>query len=185
MHAAVIDFSSHSTLELLNECANVLDVLRTRKITRSANNPLADYAEGLCARALTLTLVNKATAGYDATDAQGRKIEIKARRLTAENASRQLSAIRGIDLKKFDFVAGILFEANFTVRRGALIPHAVVKAQGKDQKHTNSWRFLLVDSVWNLEGVEDITARLKAAQTTDGSSTVAQDVREIVSGSMK
>lgn len=162
-----MDFRHHTTLQLLNEYAQVLDALRERKVTRSANNPLADYAEGLCARALTLTLVNKATAGYDATDVQGHKIEIKARRLTAENASRQLSAIRGIDLKKFDFVAGILFEADFTVRRGALIPHTVVKAQGKDQKHTNSWRFLLVDSVWNLEGVEDITGRLKAAQEAD------------------
>jgi len=30
--------------------------------------------------------------------------------------------------------------------------------------HTNSWRFILRESVWSLPGVEDITERSKAAQ---------------------
>jgi hypothetical protein len=82
--------------ELLVMYGRVLDILRLRGITRSTNNPVADYAEGLCARALNLKLADKSTAGYDATDPTGYKIEIKARRITKENGSRQLSAIRGI-----------------------------------------------------------------------------------------
>jgi len=159
-----MDFRHHTTLQLLNEYAQVLDALRERKVTRSANNPLADYAEGLCARAMGWTLVGKSTAGYDATDAEGRKYEIKARRITAENSSRQLSAIRGIEHQRFDFLAAILFDREFAVTRAALIPFAVIKDHGKLSVHTNSWRFILRDSIWALPGVVDITERLKAAE---------------------
>jgi hypothetical protein len=162
-----MDLTTLNTRQLLAVYADVLDTLRNRKVTRSANNPLADYAEGLCARALGLTLVHNSTAGYDANDGAGHKFEIKARRLPTKNTSRQLSAIRAIELQKFDFLVGILFASDFSVIRGALIPHAVVKEHGRHTAHTNSLRFMLSDSVWNIEGVEDITDRLKAAQTSD------------------
>jgi hypothetical protein len=112
--------------ELLVLYGRVLDTSRSRGTTRSANNPVADYAEGLCARALILTLAAKATTGYDGTDPSGKKIEIKARRLTEENGSRQLSAIRGIGDQRFDYLAGVLFNADFSVIKGCLIPYAVV-----------------------------------------------------------
>ena len=83
---------------------------------------MADYAEGLCKLALNLTLADKCTTGYDGTDPTGKKIEIKARRLTKHNGSRQLSAIRGIDKQHFDYLAGVLFNADFTVLMGCLIP---------------------------------------------------------------
>ena len=75
----------------------VLDTLRARGTIRSSNNPVADYAEGLCQRALNLTLAPKNATGYDGTNPTGHKIEIKARRITKENGSRQPSAIRGSD----------------------------------------------------------------------------------------
>ena len=152
------------TRELLKLYASLLDALRTRGTLRSANNPVADYAEGLCKRAMGWELADKSTAGYDATDAQGRKFEIKSRRITTENASRQLSAIRAIERQRFDFLAGVLFDREFAVMRAALIPFAVVKQHGKLSAHTNSWRFILRESVWTLPGVDDITDRLKAAE---------------------
>jgi hypothetical protein len=54
--------------ELLGVYGLVLDTLRERGTTRSVNNPAADYAEGLCAKALSLTLAAKATTGYDGVD---------------------------------------------------------------------------------------------------------------------
>jgi hypothetical protein len=149
--------------DLLVLYVKILDTLRQRGTTRSANNPVADYAEGLCAKALHLTLANKATTGYDGTDPDGRRIEIKARRITKENASRQLSAIRGIDKEHFDLLAGVLFNADFTVMKGCLIPHDVISEYGKHNQHSNSHRFLLRDSVWSLPGVRDITEELTDA----------------------
>jgi hypothetical protein len=150
--------------ELLLLYGRVLDTLRTRGTTRSANNPVADYAEGLCARALNLTLAAKVATGYDGTDPNGHKIEIKARRITKENGSRQLSAIRGIGKQHFDYLAGVLFNADFYVMKGCLIPYAMIKEHGKHNVHANSHRFLLRDSVWSLPGVQDITEALKKAE---------------------
>jgi hypothetical protein len=150
--------------ELLVLYGKVLDTLRARETTRSANNPVADYAEGLCKVALKLTLAAKVMTGYDGIDPSGNKIEVKARRITKENGSRQLSAIRGIDRHHFDYLAGVLFNADFSVMKGCLIPYAVIKEHGKHNEHVNSHRFLLRDSVWALPGVRDITEALNKAE---------------------
>ena len=57
---------------------------------------------------------NNSTAGYDAKDRAGVRYQIKARRLTQHNPSRQLSAIRNIDDKPFDILAGLLVSETFT-----------------------------------------------------------------------
>src|ERR1700733_729526 len=150
--------------ELLILYGQILDTLRARGTTRSANNPVADYAEGLCKKALSLTLNPKSTAGYDGMNPTGQKIEVKARRITNENGSRQLSAIRGIEKQHFDYLAGILFKADFSVMKGGLIPYAVVNQHGRKSEHTRSHRFLLMDSVWSLPGVRDITKELQEAE---------------------
>jgi len=159
-----LDTDELTDRELLALYAQVLDTLRARGTIRSSNNPAADYAEGLCAKALRLQLAGKSTTGYDGTDPSGHKIEVKARRITKANGSRQLSAIRGIGHHHFDFLAGVLFNADFSVWKGCLIPYAVVKEHGKHNEHSNSHRFLLRDSVWSLPGVRDITETLKEAE---------------------
>lgn len=151
--------------ELLRLYVDVLETLRVRGVVLSKNNPLADFAEVLCAEALNLTLAAIATTpGCDGIDPSGLKIEVKARHIAAHNPSRQLSAIRGIDRQHFDNLAGVLFNADLTVMMACLIPYAVIKKHVRHNKHTNSHRFLLRDSVWSLPGVRDITKALKAAE---------------------
>ena len=157
-------FDTKTDRELLALYSEIMEELRTRKVVRSSNNPTADYAEGLVAKALCLTLNAGSTTGYDGTDENGRRIEIKGRRPTPHNKSRQMSAIRSLDAKHFDFLAGVLFAPDFTVLRAALIPYEQVKAQSTYVKHINGWRFLLRDAVWSLPGVRDITAELQEAQ---------------------
>lgn len=151
--------------ELLVLYGRILDALRARGVIRSANNPVADYAEGLCRRALKLTLTNKSTAGYDGIGPSDRKIEINARRITKGNGSRQLSAIGGLEHGHFDFLAGILFTADFAVWKGCLIPYAVIKQYSTHTGRTNSHPFLLRDVVWSIPGVQGITEVLKEAES--------------------
>jgi hypothetical protein len=162
-HRMLMNLTAITDQGLLRLYVNVLETLREREMVRSKNNPVADFAEGLCAKALKLKLAAKSTAGYDGIDADGHGIEVKAR-VSPENISRQLSAIRSIDSQHFDYLAAILFKADFSVMTGCLIPHAVIKEYGKHNKHSNSHRFLLRDSVWALPGVRDITEELKAAE---------------------
>jgi len=160
----VIDLASPSNRELLKLYTELMTELRSRGIVRTSNGPGADVAEGLVAKALSLTLNAASTAGYDGIDPNGRKIEVKCRRLTRHNDSRQLSAIRNLESAHFDLLAGVLFNEDFSVMKAALIPFQVVKDQSVFVKHTNGWKFVLRDSIWALPGVEDITDQLKAVE---------------------
>jgi len=155
---------SLSDRDLLRTYVEVMELLRARKVVRSSNNPCADYAETLVARALGLTLAVKSRKSFDGVDRRGRRIEIKSRRVTAHNPSRQLSAIRGLPDRGFDLLAAVLFRPDFSVWKACLIPHAQVESASTFVARTNSWRFLLRDSVWHLQGVKDITKRIQEAQ---------------------
>jgi hypothetical protein len=152
------------TLELLKSYDAILEELRKRNIVRNSNPPAGGYGEYLAARALGLDLETNSNADYDATDKKSCKYEIKARRITRHNPSRQLSAIRNIENCHFDFLIGILFLSDFSVFKAALIPRSVVVQKCRFSNHTNSSIFILNDSIWECEGVKDITTVLQEAQ---------------------
>ena len=144
--------------DLLRLYGSLLDELRQRGVVRTANNPIADFAETLFCDAFGWTRAEKEAKGYDAVDVSGIRYEVKARRLTPHSKSRQVSALRSLDA--FDMLAGVLFDADFTVLRAALVPRDVVKGRATWQEHTRSWRFLLHDDVWGEPGVRDVTTQL-------------------------
>lgn len=158
------DLSGMSVQRLLALYADVIDELRHKGAVRSKNNPVADYAESLVVRALGLRQVTKSTAGHDAVDENGLRFEIKSRRVTPGNPSRQMSAIRGLENRPFDFLIGVIFAPDFTVQRACMAPIDVVRETSKFVKHTNSWKLVLHDSLWLRPGVRDITDRLVRAQ---------------------
>src|SRR5208282_6218709 len=98
-----MDLSKLTASALLALHAHVADELRSRGITRSSNNPTGDLAEYLFCKAFGWKQARNSEAHFDATDSEGTRFQIKGRRVTRENASRQLSAIRDLDLKQFDF----------------------------------------------------------------------------------
>lgn len=150
--------------ELLVTYADLLEELRAREIVRTGNSPVGDYAETLFARAFGWKLEGNSYAGYDALDLiRNEKVQIKARRMTRHNASRQVSAIRRLPERTFDTLAAVLLGEDFSVKRAALIPHEVVARNAKRTEHTNSWRFLLEDRIWLEPGVSDVTAELRQA----------------------
>ena len=157
--------------DLLRQYAAILDRLRETGVVRTQNNPVADYSEWLVSRALCLSMAAKSTKGYDAIDSDGVRYEIKARRLTQENGSRRLSAIRGLDEQHFDWMIGLLFDHDFNLVRAAKIPWVVVNRLSSHNEHTNSSIFHLRDQVWQEPGVEDITERISAAQPDVGVDT--------------
>lgn len=157
---------NRSVPDLLLLFANVLGELRERGVIRSTNNPVADYSEWLVARALGLELAAPSVKGYDAIGPGGIRYQVKGRRQTPANASRQLSAIRGFevaDVHPFDYLVGVLFNFDFTVLRAAQIPVAIVREHSKPTPHVNGWRFLLRDAIWALPGVIDVTEPVRAA----------------------
>jgi hypothetical protein len=131
-----------STPRLLEHYGEILTILRARGITRTEDSPVGGYAEHLAARAFDLNLTGNSSSGYDDVDEAGIRYQVKGRRITRWNVSRQLSAIRGLgegNPDPFDQLIGILFNGDFTILRAAMVPLGVVRSQARLQAHVNGW----------------------------------------------
>ena len=160
----MIDIARVTAAQLLALHASVAEELRRRGITRSSNNPTGDLAEYLFCKAFPWTQAGNSNAHLDAVGPDGTRYQIKGRRMTRHNKSRQLSAIRNLDGSHFDVLAGVLFNEDYSVLRAALVPRSVVVDRAKFVEHTNSHKFLLRDDVWKLKGVNDVTENLNAVE---------------------
>lgn len=160
-----------SVRDLFNLYVDVMRELRERSIIQSTNNPIGDYGELLFARALNLSRTAKSTKGHDAVSVDGTKYEVKARRITPSNGSRQLSALRKFEERHFDYLAGVLFNEDFSVWKGCLIPYDVVRENSVKREHTNAWIFQLTDDVWSKQGVRDFTEQLLTVEQEIAQST--------------
>ena len=148
-----------SVAELLGLHVGISEQLRSRGIVRGENVPTGDLAEFLFCRSYEWTQANNSEKAFDAKDGEGKRYQIKGRRIHQRTNSRQLSAIR--DLEGLDILAAVLFDHDYRVLRAALIPNEVVRKRSKHVTHDNKWQFMLTDDVWNEESVKDVTGVLK------------------------
>lgn len=144
--------------EVLALHSRVLDELRRRGLTRTANNPVADLAESIAARALNLTLAEKSTTGFDARDQDGLRYEIKARRQTPMSKPTHFSAIRGLEGQHFDRLVALLFDEDYSVVRARLLPFEAVKRLARFKPHVNGSVLYLRD-VWAASDAKNISER--------------------------
>jgi hypothetical protein len=158
----MIELAKLSPKELLTLHASIGEELRTRGITRSSNNPTGDIAEYLFCKAFGWTRAENSSRNIDATGQDGARYQIKGRRITAHNASRQLGAIRDFEGRHFEFLAGVLFTESYGVLRAAIIPYDVVASKSTFVSRTNSHKFILHEDVWKAEQVHDVTEKLRA-----------------------
>jgi hypothetical protein len=161
---ADIDFAGLNNAEVLGLYARVMEELQVRGLTHSTNNPVANLAEKLVVGALSLKAKPESTKGHDAVCVNGFRYEIKGRRPTEKNKSRQLSFLRELDKGHFDFLVGVLFGKNLEVLKACIVPHATVLAKAKYNDYAKAWIFHLKDDVWGIAGVRDITDEIKKVQ---------------------
>ena len=146
--------------ELLQLQADATNELRRREIVRTQNNPLGDYTEWLVSKALNLELANNSKAGYDATDSNGIKIQIKGRRITAKNKSTQLSAIRKLNEKDFDELVAVLFDDRFNVIEALSVPHEVVAEYATYREHVNAHILFIKGPILSDARVQSIKEKI-------------------------
>lgn len=153
-----------SIKQLLHQFADILDELKIRRVVRTRNNPVADYAEWLAARALELTLERNSKLGYDAQNKKGERFQIKGRRLDAINKSHLLSVIRNLAAQEFDYLIGILFDRDFVVMEAYRIPHQLLGKYARYSEHQNGHILHLKGPILQNPMVEDLTRIFKKAQ---------------------
>ncbi len=117
--------------------SSIMSELRSRGVLRSSNNPTGDYAEYLVASKLELKLQPNSTSGYDAVAADGTRFQIKGRRLTSSNASRQLGVLRNLDQDGFDFLVVVVFGPNFELQEMWQLPIDLVREHARFDIHQN------------------------------------------------
>jgi hypothetical protein len=150
-----------TTQQLLQYYVQIIDELRTRKIVRTSNSPIGDYAEWLVANRLGLTLVANSTSGHDAVDPSGTKFQIKGRRLTPRNPSKQLGAIRNLKNQDFDYLIAVLFDEQVEVKLVVKIPHAIIEKYARYREHVHAHILVLRDNILSDPMVEDLTSQFR------------------------
>jgi hypothetical protein len=102
--------------ELFDRWRAVMDELQRRELIRSVNRPLiGDYAETLVARALGATRPSGPDRGTDLVTADGRTVQVKARRDPASGQATHFD-ISNLDKPRFDLFVGVHFAEDFGVQ---------------------------------------------------------------------
>jgi hypothetical protein len=159
-----MDVSHLTSAKLLALHARIAEELRTRGLTRTSNNPTGDLAEYLFCKGFGWRQAGNSNPNIDAIGPDGSRYQIKGRRMRLATDSRLLSAIRDLDGAHFDFIAGVLFFADYRVMRAAIIPRSIAVERVSFVERTNSHKFFLRDDIWNARGVRDVTAELRAVR---------------------
>lgn len=152
--------TSFTLLGLLRLHVAVVDELRLRGVARTNNNPVADYTEHLVSSRLGLRLAGNSSSGYDAIGSDGRRYQIKGRRVTGSSRSAELSAIRNLEGDTFDVLVAVVFQPDFSVGYAVELPREVVCELARYSKHTNSHRLVLRRGVLDDPRTVDLSARL-------------------------
>ncbi|MCL6406240.1 hypothetical protein EXT70_11230 [Dickeya dadantii] len=149
-----------SNVELLTLHSEILTQLRSRGVIRTKNNPVGDYAEWLVSTALGMNLLNNSSPGIDAVDSDGKKVQIKARRVTSDNPSRQLSALRNYEAGHFDYLVAVIFDEDYKVLDAYKIPHEVIRDYARYREHVNAHIVTLKGSILSDTRVTSIKEQL-------------------------
>ncbi|WP_325543195.1 hypothetical protein [Sphingopyxis sp.] len=153
--------SALSIRSLLRMHSGVGDELRSRQVCRTSNNPAGDIAEHLFSHTFGWELQNNSKAGFDAACGVRGRIQIKCRRVTGTNPSRQAGDIRDLERHRFDWLAGVVFDEGWDVILGMLIPHELVVQRALPITHSRSSRIYLQNDWLSVDGVVDVTGDLQ------------------------
>ena len=124
--------------DLLRLYNDLMEELRERQLVRSSNNPVSDYAEKIVADLMSLTLQRGSNKGYDVLDEKtGLRYQIKGRRLTKHNSSKQLGVIRNLDQSLFDYLIAVIFNNYCEPVEIWQIPREIIPKYSKYSEHQN------------------------------------------------
>jgi hypothetical protein len=157
---------SLNTQELLEGYDGVMRELRRRNVVRSSNNPVADLAEQIGSVAFGLRLGGRSTKGHDGIAPDGSRWQIKGRRRTPENRSKQLGVLRNLGDGQFDHLLAIYFDSSFAVEAAYRIDLSTVQRHAKFRKSVNGHILRATSALVADAGCVDVTLVIRDASST-------------------
>ena len=140
--------------KLLQTHGDVIEKLVSLGVVKTRNNPIGDYTEWLVRRRMGLTEALPNQRGFDATDDDGNRYQIKGRR--EEGTSVQFSPVRALENRHFDFLIAVAFNNDYSIRFAVMIPHGIVERFARYRQYVNGHLPILKDEDASLPGVTDI-----------------------------
>jgi hypothetical protein len=163
LNDTVIELSTVRTKDLMRLYGGILIELKGRNILTTNDSPIGGYGESLVARAFGGARQPNSSAGFDVLLPDGVRLQVKTRYLPLEGGLRQLSAIRKLESRGFDYVVAVLLDKNFDIAEAYQLPHAAVARLATFAPHTNSHRLVMTPNVCSDAECRDITERLRSA----------------------
>ncbi len=149
------DLEALTDTELFGAFGAVMEELRVRGLTRSSNNPAADYAELLIARYFGVEPAKGVQQGYDLLTADETRVQVKARRRTPRTKPPAYGWMQKLESREFDRLAAVLFSADFTVAAADLLTWEAVWEFAKWNERVGAHRLpLLTPKMREHPGVE-------------------------------
>ncbi len=96
--------------------------------------------------------------------AEGKRWQVKGRRLTPENQSTGLGVIRNLPEQQFDYVLAIYFEEDFSVRAAYRIDHAAVVVHASYSNQQGGHVLSLKQSLLTDSRCADVTQIVRLAE---------------------
>ena len=150
-----------SAIELMRLSVAIIDELLDREVVRTRDSPIGGYTEWLVSECFGLTLAGTGTAGYDATDDDGNRYQIKAARSEARTV--RFSPFRKVGKPadfNFDYVIAVIFHNDYSVRLAVQMPRDVSLDLARRANSINGDQMRLQDTVKDRDGVTDVAGRL-------------------------
>jgi len=160
------DLSTFSESGLFSLYRAILSELKSRGVIRTENAPVGDYAEYLVATAFGGRLAPNSEKSWDVLANDGEKLQVKARVVSApaEPGQLQLSPFRSF---RFDSAVIVLLStADYAVSRASKVPRSVVESSAIYRQHVNGKVLFARPEIMNHPDATDLTAILRAAQTS-------------------
>lgn len=147
--------------ELLQLYGAILHELAVRQIIRTVNSPTGDYAEYLVRAALNGELAPNSEKSWDVLTPEGRRVQVKCRIVASplNRGQRQLSVIRSFD---FHDLAIVLFNPDYSIMVGVVIPVEVAKSKSVYRPYVNGYVLFATDSLLHDPSAIDIGHKLRA-----------------------
>ncbi|WP_436793482.1 hypothetical protein [Actinospongicola halichondriae] len=162
MGYAGMDLESMEVRDLLSLSSGAVAELRRRGIVRTNNAPLGDYAEWLAVKALGGKLAPNSERSFDLVTDAGRRVQVKARRVSdpPEAGQLQTSPFRSWDFD--DALLLLVDEATYWIRSASVVPLEVVKEVATYREHVNGSTVQMTADVIAHRRAIDVTERLRA-----------------------
>jgi hypothetical protein len=144
--------------QLLELSRAILGELRRRKVIRTGNAPIGDYAEWLVQKATAGELKPNSHSSWDVLTPERERLQVKSRTVTDPRVrgERQLSVFRSWD---FDSAVIVLFDDRFRVWKASRLTVATVQGTARRSDHVNGDRVEATDEL--LDQGEDWSLRLR------------------------